>query len=814
MAEMPHQAEVVIIGGGIGGCSIAYHLTKLGVTDVVLLERRQLTCGTTWHAAGLVGTLWPTKNMTQLGKYSHDLYQALEAETGQATGYKRNGSISLATTSERMVELTRAADMARVFGVKVDVVGPQTLAGLYPGLMIDDLVGGLHIPEDGQTNPIDTTMALAKGARMGGALILENTKVTSILVDDDRAVGVTTNRGQIKARKVVLAGGMWSRDLAASVGVVLPLYACAHYYVVTEDIPGLRRDLPLMRDLDSANYFKEDAGKILTGFFEDNANPLSMDQIPEDFCFGELPSEFGHFERYLSRAMRRVPILSQTGIRTFFCGPESFTADNQHIIGEAPQLRNFFVACGFNSRGIGGGGGIGKVVADWVHRGYPPMDVWESDACRIMPHQGSEKYLYPRVREALGRSYAMHWPYQQYESSRDQRHSPLHDILAAKGACFGEVAGWERPNWYAPTGVEPRYQYSYKRQNWFEYAAAEHRAVRDSVGVYDASSLAKFLVHGRDAEALLQRLSTNDIGVAPGNTVYTQWLNDRGGIEADLTIAKMSESEFLISTSCGSHVKDWSWLMRHVPVGAQVEVADVTDDYGVISLHGPQSRALLSTLTDADVSAAAMPFGRASWMEVCSVRSWIQRLSYVGELGWEIYVPRAKAAAVLDAVIIAGGKYGLRLVGMHAVDSLRLEKGFRHWGHDITYQDTPFEAGLAHTCRFDKAIPFIGRETVLRQKAGRRTKALVQFLLDDPAPLVFHNEPILRNGKPVGYLTSGAYAHQLGRAIGMGYVASDENIDAAWLAASEMAILVAGARVSAKASLRAFYDPAGNAMKG
>jgi len=813
MSDIPREAEVVIIGGGIGGCSIAYHLAKLGVSDVVLVERRQLTCGTTWHAAGLVGTLWPTKNMTQLGKYSHDLYQSLEAETGQATGYKRTGSISLATTPERMEELKRSADMAKVFGVRVEVVGPQTLGELYPGLKTQDLVGGLHIIEDGQTNPVDTTMALAKGARARGALLLENTAARKILVEGGGAVGVETDRGTIKARKVVIAGGMWSRDLAASVGVTLPLYACAHYYAVTEAMPGLRRNLPIMRDLDSGNYFKEDAGKLLVGFFEDNATPVDMNRISKDFCFDQLPLEVEHFERYLMRAIERLPMMSEAGIRTFFCGPESFTADNQHIMGEAPGLRNLYVACGFNSRGIGGGGGIGKVMAEWIVHGYPTMDVWESDVRRVMPHQGNETYLRGRVCEALSRSYSMHWPYQQYESSRDQRCSPVHAALKARGACFGEVAGWERPNWFAQPGEEPRYRYSYKRSNWFFAARSEHLAVRNAAGLYDASSLAKFVVRGRDAETFLQRICTNDVSVAAGQTVYTQWLNERGGIEADLTVARLGEHEFMISTACGSHVKDLAWLEGHLPEGAHVEVEDVTDQYGVLSLHGPRSREIIAKLCGND--AAILPFGSAAWTRIADARIWVQRLSYPGETGWELFVSAASTERVLLAIEAAGQGCGLAYVGMHAVDSLRLEKGFRHWGHDVTYEDTQIDAGLSFTCSFDKKVPFIGRDAVLRQREkGRRTRALVQFLLDDSEPMLFHNEPIICDGRSVGYLTSGGYGHYLDRAIGMGYVSNPDGIDAARIAAGRFEIMVAGERFPARASLRPFFDPTGERMRG
>lgn len=804
----------MIVGGGIGGASIAYHLAKRGVTDVILLERDRLTCGTTWHAAGLVGTLWPTKNMTQLGAYSHKLYQELEAETGQATGYKRNGSISLAQTRDRLEELTRTAEMARVFGVDVEVVGPKTLGDLYPGIDTSDLVGGLHLRNDGQTNPIDTTMALAKGARMNGATVREGVTVTKILTDGDKVTGVETNHGTIKAKKVVLTGGLWSRDLAKQVGVVLPLFACEHYYVVTEAIGGLPTSLPIMRDLDHGVYFKEDAGKLLIGFFEDNANPLPMSKLPNDFSFGELPYDYEHFEKYLERAMVRYPALQEVGIPTFFNGPESFTTDNQHLMGEAPHLKNFFVACGFNSRGIGGAGGIGKVMAEWIDLGHPPVDVWESDCRRAMPFQSDEQYLEDRVAEALERSYAMHWPYYQYRSARGIRKSAFYDRLVEIGAVHGEVAGWERPNWYAPEGAKREYEYSYGRQNWFEYSSAEHKAIRENVGFYDLSSLAKFRVSGPDAEHLLQRLSCADVAVPAGKLVYTQWLNERGGIEADLTISKMGDDEFMIATPCGSQVKDWSWLLRHVEPGSNVDIKDITDELAVIALQGPNSRAVLKSLTIEDLSPEVFPFGAGRWMEAGGVRLWAQRISYVGELGWEIYIPAADAATFLEALLQAGKPFGMRPVGMHAVDALRMEKAFRHWGHDIVYEDNLIDAGLAFTAKPNKNVAFIGRDAFLAQKqAGISKKRLVSFLLEDPEPLLFHNEPILLNGKPVGYLTSGSYAHHLGGAIGLGYVGADEPVTAEFLAAGKFAIQVNGRAQPAKASLSAFYDPSSKRMR-
>lgn len=811
--SLPRQARVVVIGGGIGGCSVAYHLTKLGWTEVVLLERKQLTCGTTWHAPGLVGTLWPTPNMTRLGKYSAKLYLSLEEETGQTTGYRQNGSISIATNKERMEELKRSASMARTLGVEVEVLGPRGLEELYRGLNVEDVVGGLYLPKDGQTNPVDTCMALAKGARMRGAQIFEETKVTGITASDGRVTGVETERGSISAEYVVNCGGIWAREMGRLAGVSVPLYACEHFYVVTEVIPGLARNLPILRDQDGCAYFKEDAGRLLVGGFEHNAKPLSMDQVPEHFCFDELPEDIEHFQPLLEGAMRRFPTLQSVGIRTFFNGPESFAPDNRYLMGEAPELRNFFVACGFSSKGIGAGGGIGKAIAEWIVHGHPPMDLWDSDIRRMMPFQNSQAYLRERVAEVLGHTYDMHWPYHQYETGRGMRKTPLYERLKRQGACFGEVAGWERPNWFAPDGVEARYRYSYRRQNWFPYAAEEHKAVRERVGLFDLSSLAKFLVKGPDAETVLQRICANNVAVPCGRVIYTQWMNEDGGIEADLTVTRLARDTYLIATSPGSQVRDFNWLTRHIPEGARAVAADIGSSLAVISVMGPESRALLSRLTDADLSNDAFPFGTAQEIELVYAKVRAQRISYVGELGWELYIPAELATAIFDSLIAEGAEFGLRLSGMHALDTLRIEKGFRHWGHDITDEDTPIEAGLEFACCFEKDIHFIGRDALLRQKEEGVTKRLVQFALDDPEPLLYQNEPIYRDGVIVGFLTSGNYGHWLGRAIGLGYVTDPGGVDADYVNSGKYEIEVACERYPATAGLRPFYDPKNERMR-
>ncbi len=812
---LPNQTSVVIVGGGVVGCSIAYHLVKLGISDVLLLERKQLSSGTTWHAAGLVGQLRATQNLTQLAKYSTDLYTRLEAETGQATGFKQNGSLSLAVNMERLEELRRGASMARVFGVAVEEIGPKDILAKYPLLNIDDVVGGVFLPKDGQINPSDLTQALAKGARGGGATILENTAVTDILIKNGKVIGVSVGEETVKTEIVVNCTGMWGRSVGAMTQTPLPLHACEHFYVVTEPFDGVTPDLPVLRDQDNYAYYKEDAGKILLGAFEPNAKPWGMDGIPEDFCFDELPSDIEHFMPVLERAMARMPSLMNVGIRTWFCGPESFTPDNRYHLGEVPDIKGLFVACGFNSIGIQSAGGVGKVIAEWIHEGHPPMDLWDVDIRRNMPFQNNERYLRERVSECLGLLYAVHWPFYQYQTARGTRKSPLHDRLLAAGACFGEAAGWERANWYSPGETSPSYEYSYRRQNWFQQSAEEHRAVREGVGLFDQTSFAKFQMAGRDAVSVLNRVSANQIDVTVGRTVYTQWLNDRGGIEADLTVTRIGENEFFIVTSATSQLRDFHCLKDHIPNEAHAFLTDVTSAQAVLSIMGPKARDLLTTITSSDVSHNAFPFGQSKVIEIGNALVRATRLTYVGELGWELYIPMEFAQGVYDEIISAGEKFGLRHVGYHAMDSLRLEKAYRHWGHDITDEDTPLEAGLGFAVAWDKSCGFIGRDTLLQKRQIGPARRLVQFKLLNPENLLYHNEPVWRDGVIVGYLSSGAYGHTLGAAIGMGYISDPTGgtVDAAFIEGGNYEIEIACERVPATASLRPLYDPANSRIR-
>lgn len=819
MATIPTEARAVIIGGGVIGCSVAYHLARIGWREVVLLERKQLTCGTTWHAAGLIGRLRNSLNLTRLATYSADLYRGLEAETGVATGFKQNGSLGVALSAQRMTEFARLASTAKVFGLDVEVLTPPQVQDRYPLLNLDGVVGGYFLPGDGQADPSNITLALAKGARQAGAQILEGVAVTGIDTDAGRVTGVRTAEGRIRSDVVVNCAGMWGREVGAMAGVGVPLHACEHFYIVTEPVAGLARDLPVLRVPDECAYYKEDAGKLLVGAFEPVAKPWGMDGIPADFCFDQLPEDVEHFEPILADAINRLPVLETAGIHTFFNGPESFTPDDRYHLGEAPELRGFYVACGFNSIGIQSAGGAGMALAEWIDKGQPPFDLWDVDLRRMQPFQRNARYLKQRATEVLGLLYADHYPYRQFETARGVRQSPLHERLAAHGACFGETAGWERANWFEPGAAAgtPAYRYSWERQNWFALAAAEHRAVRSDVGLFDLSSFAKFRVEGRDAEAVLQRVSANDVAVPVGRIVYTQWLNDRGGIEADLTVTRLSETAFLVVTAPANATRDLAWLRRAIPDDAHAVVTDVTAGEAVIAVMGPNARDLLQPLIPTALSSEAFPFGTAREIELGMGLARAHRVTYVGELGWELYVPADMARQAFDCIVAAGGDHGLRLCGMHVLDSCRIEKAFRHFGHDISDEDHVLEAGLGFAVKPDKPASrlgdFIGREAVLRARQQGVARRLLQFRLDDPDPLLFHHEPIRRDGEIVGYVTSGNYGHHLGGAIGLGYVTCGRDDKPADVAAADYTIEVAGESVAATASHRPLHDPTAARMR-
>jgi len=812
--SIPSHAHVVIIGGGIVGCSVAYHLGKRGCSDVLLLERKQLTCGTTWHAAGLVGQLRATQNLTRLAQYTTHLYEGLERETGQATGFRQVGSIAVAASEARFEELKRGASMARCFGLEVQILPPDAARERWPLLSTDGLVGAVFLPKDGQTNPVDTTRSLARGARQAGVCIVENLKVTAIRAARGAVTGVATEHGEVRAEAVVNCAGMWAREVGGWANVSVPLHAAEHFYIVTQPMAGLASGLPILRDADARSYFKEDTGKLLVGWFEPRAKPWGEGGIPESFAFEHLPADLGHIEPLFASAMQRVPALESAGVQVFFNGPESFTPDDRYLLGETPEMRGLYVAAGFNSIGIQSAGGAGKVLADWIIDGHPPFDLWDVDIRRCAPFQRNKRYLRDRTAETLGLLYAMHWPFHQAETARGVRKSALHDRLAAAGACFGEVAGFERPNWFAAAGAEARDEYSYGRQNWFAQAAGEHQAVRERVGLFDQSSFAKFVLKGRDAATVLGRVCANDIDVPIGRIVYTQWLNERGGIEADLTVTREAEDAFLIVTSCATQTRDFGWLCRSIAPDARAVAFDVSSAYAVLGLMGPRSRELLATLTDADLSTAAFPFATSRIIDLGYARVRASRITYVGELGYELYIPTEFAQSVYDVIVGAGEPFGLRLAGYHALNSLRMEKAYRHWGHDICDEDTPLEAGLQFAVAWDKPGGFVGLEALSERRAEGVRRRLVAVALERADRLLYHNEPIWRNDELVGRISSGMFGHTVGASLGLGYLANGgAPVSAEWIAAGRYEVEVACERVPARVSLRPFYDPSSARVK-
>ena len=811
--SLPEKARVVIIGGGVIGCSVAYHLAKLGWKDVVLLERKQLTSGTTWHAAGLIAQLRATKNMTKLAKYSQELYGNLAAETGVETGFKRCGSITVALTEERLEEINRQAAMARSFGVEAEPISPAEVKAKYEHLNIDGVKGGVYLPLDGQGDPANIAHALAKGARQNGALVKEGYLVTDIHKEGRRVTGVTWEdkngeTGSIEAEHVVNCGGMWGHSIGRMAGVNVPLHSCEHFYIVTEAIPGLTQ-MPVLRVPDECAYYKEDAGKMLLGAFEPVSKPWTLD-IPKDFEFDQLPEDFDHFEPILEAAVERLPMLAEAGIHTFFNGPESFTPDDAYHLGLAPELDNFWVAAGFNSIGIQSAGGAGSALAQWMDEGQKPFDLGDVDISRMQPFQGNKTYLFERSKETLGLLYADHFPYLQKKTARGVRRTPFHHHLMERGAVMGELAGWERANWFAREAQEPEYQYSWQRQNFFDNVREEHMAVRQGVGMYDMSSFGKIRVEGRDAEAFMNYVGGGDYSVANGKIVYTQFLNRSGGIEADVTVTRLTETAYLVVTPAATRLADETWLRRNQG-GFNVVITDVTTGEGVLAIMGPRSRELLQMVSPNDFSNDSNPFGTAQEIEIGMGLARAHRVTYVGELGWEIYVSADMAGHVFETLAEPGLEMGMRLCGMHMMDTCRMEKGFRHFGHDITSEDHVMEAGLGFAVKKDKA-DYIGREAIIAKQENGLDMRLLQFKLSDPEPLLYHAEPVLRDGEIVSYLTSGAYGHHEGAAMGMGYIpCKGEKL--ADVLGSTFEIDVAGTRVKAEVSSKPFYDPKSERVK-
>jgi len=809
MAELPTTAKAVVIGGGIVGCSTAYHLGKLGWTDTVLLERKKLTSGTSFHAAGLVGQLRTSANITQLLGYSVDLYRRLEQETGLQTGWKMNGGLRLACTAERWTEVKRQATTAHSFGLEMHLLTPQEAQDLWPLMTIDDLVGAAFLPTDGQANPSDITQSLARGARMAGVRIFEDTPVTRIIVEEGRIRGVETPQGRIDCEKVVICAGQWTRTLAATVGVNVPLVSVEHQYMVTERIAGVTPNLPTLRDPDRLTYWKEEVGGLVWGGYEPNPVPWAVKGIPEGFHFELLTSDFDHFGQFMDLAIGRVPALETAGIKQLINGPESFTPDGNFILGEAPEQRNLFIGAGFNAFGIASGGGAGMALAEWVAKGAAPFDLWPVDIRRFGKVHQSTDWVRERTLEAYGKHYTIAWPSEEHRSARPTRRSPLYAHLKAAGACFGEKLGWERPNWFADlaAGEVAQDRYSYQRPGWWDAVRREHQAARKAAVLIDQTSFAKFTLKGPDAASALNWIAAGNVDRAVGSLTYTQMLNDKGGIEADVTVARVARDEFYIVTGTGFATHDFDWMSRNIPAGAKAELVDVTSGSAVLSLMGPEARDILARVCPDDLTNAGFPFGTARRISVASCPVLALRVTYVGELGWELHMPTDVAVTVYEALMAAGAGLGLVNAGYRAIETLRLEKGYRAWGSDIGPDHTPVEAGLAWACKMKSGVPFLGRDAVAAQLEGGVKKRLAGFTVDSPDVILLGRETIYRDGVRVGWLSSGGFGHTLGKPIGYGYVREAGGVAEDWMQTGRYELEVASERVPCKIHVTALYDP-------
>ncbi|AFO88114.1 GcvT family protein [Phaeobacter inhibens] len=814
MTELPSTAKAVIIGGGIIGCSTAYHLAKLGWTDTVLLERKKLTSGTTFHAAGLVGQLRSNANITQLLGYSVDLYNKIEAETGLGTGWKMNGGLRLACNEERWTEVKRQATTAHSFGLEMELLTPKEAQDLWPLMDISDVIGAAFMPTDGQANPSDITQALAKGARMAGAKIFEDTKVIDIEIEDGRIRAVITEHGRIECEKVICCAGQWTRTFAKRFGVNVPLVPMEHQYMVTEPFEGVPSNLPTLRDPDRLTYYKEEVGGLVMGGYEPNPIPWATDGIPKGFHYSLLDSNFDHFEQLMEQALGRVPALEHAGIKTLTNGPESFTPDGNFIIGEAPELSNFYVGAGFNAFGIAAGGGAGMALAEWVKNGEPPFDLWSADIRRFgRPHFDTD-WIRTRTVEAYGKHYTMAWPHEEHDSGRPCRKSPLYDTLKNKGACFGEKLGWERPNWFADAtrGETPQDLYSFGRQNWFDAVGREHKAAREAAVLFDQTSFAKFTLKGPDALAAMNWICANDVDKPVGSLIYTQMLNDKGGIECDLTVGRVARDEFYIVTGTGYATHDFDWIRRNIPEGMNCQLFDITSSNAVLSLMGPKARDILAAVTRDDVSNDGFQFGTIRTIGIAGCPVQALRVTYVGELGWELHLPVEYAQTVYAALMGVGQPLGLVDAGYRAIESLRLEKGYRAWGSDIGPDHTPFEAGLGWAVKLRKKIAFKGRAAAEARKAGGVKKMLACFTTD-PGVVLMGRETIYRNGKRVGWLTSGGYGYTVGQSIGYGYIRNPDGVDPDYVLSGDYELEVATQRVPCKVQLGPLYDPSMSRVK-
>ncbi|MFN7009538.1 MAG: FAD-dependent oxidoreductase [Allorhizobium sp.] len=810
---LPSHAQIVVIGGGIIGCSTAYHLAKDHKADVLLIEQGTLTSGSTWHAAGLVGQLRSSASITRVLKYSVELYKGLEAETGLATGWKMTGCLRLATNQDRWTEFKRLATTAGSFGMDMHLISPEEVKRMWPLMRVDDLVGASWLPTDGQASPSDITQSLAKGARMHGAKIVENVRVTGFEIKDGRILKVKTTQGDIACEKVVNCAGQWARQVGDMAGINVPLQAVKHQYIITEKIDGLSTDAPTIRDPDRRTYFKEEVGGLVMGGYEPNPQPWLTGDLPNDWAFRLFDDDFDHFEQHMMQAMERVPALEKVGVKQMINGPESFTPDGNFILGAAPECKNMFVGAGFNAFGIASGGGAGWVLAQWVVDGEAPLDLWVVDIRRFAGMHRDRQWVCDRTLEAYGKHYTIAFPHEEYESGRPRLVSPLYARLKASGAVFGSKLGWERPNWFAPPGMEAKDVYSMGRQNWFEPVGDEHRHVRDAVGVFDQSSFSKYELSGPDAQKALDWICANDVSKPVGRLTYTQLLNTRGGIEADLTVARIADEKFYIVTGTGFRTHDYGWIADHIPDGLDCTLSDITEEWGTLSLMGPKARDVLSAVTSADVSNAAFPFGHVREILIAGAAVRALRVTYVGELGWELHIPIAALGEVYDALMAAGSEHDIRPIGYRALESLRLEKGYRAWSSDITPNDTPFEAGLGWAVKLRKNTDFLGRQALESLAGQPLKKRLMGFTVDDPSVVLAGRETILRNGEPVGYLTSGGYGYTIGKNIGYGYVRNADGVSDEYLKSGTYELVVAAEKTPATLHFGPMFDPAMDKIK-
>jgi glycine cleavage system T protein len=804
--SLPTHAQVIIIGGGIVGCSTAFHLSKIAYSDILLLERKELGSGTTWAAAGLLAQLRQNREMTNLARYAIDLYARLEADVGVHTGFVKTGAIGVCQTEDRRREWLRGAAMAKAFGVDMHEIDLKEAADMVPGMRTDGLISAFYLPGDAQVDPMGTTEALAKGAKMGGTVIVEGCKVTGINIQKGSIAGVHTEQGDVSCEYLVNCTGMWGRMVGKMAGVSLPLYPAEHMHAVTLPIEGIKKHFPTVRDFDGRTYFKEESGGILLGGFEETGKPYGKKGIPESWKFTELPEDWDQFEPFMECGFDRFPDLENAQIRHLSVCAESFTPDNAFMVGEVPGIRHLYVGCGMNSVGIACAAGVGRALAQWIDQGYPEEQLWPVDVRRFFSWQQNDKYLHDRVTESVGMLYEHHYPNRQRKSARPVICSPFHDRLANMGACFSMTAGWERADWFAPEGISPVHEYSWGRANWFPHQAAEHTAVRENVGLMDMTSMGKLLVQGRDAEAVLQTLCVKNIAIGSGAIVYTPMCNERGGIETDITVTRIDSERFFVVTAAGTPVRDYDYIKQRIPEQAVCTITDITHGYAMLAVMGPNARDVLQPLTDADLSNEAFPFMTAKEIDMAYARPLALRITYVGELGWELYFPTNFALPVFDAIVKEGANFGLKPVGMQAVNSLRLESGYRHWESDITPDDTPYEAGMASGIDFSKG-DFIGREALIAQEKAGIRRRLAMFTLEETEPMLHGGEPVLRNGEFAGEMASGTFGHTLGCAVGMGYLGNPNGIDAEWIMKGRYEVLIEGKGIPAAVHLSSPYDP-------